>query len=72
MRPHHHPPPPPPPPPLKHIDCLVKYIEVVIYQYKNSEGVVIYRHTKNNLWINTSKRKFIDGEHENVFIFTPV
>ena len=41
------------------MDCLGKYSEAMIYQCKNSESVVIFRYTKNNLWIDTSKHKFI-------------
>ena len=41
---------------IRHIDGLGKYFEVVIYRYK---GVVIFRCTKNILWIDTSKHKFI-------------
>ena len=43
----------------RHIDCLGKYFEAVIYWYKNNEGMVIYGYTKNNLWIDTLKRKLI-------------
>ena len=43
----------------KHIDCLGKYFEAGICRYKNNEGMVIYGYTENNLWIDTSKRKFI-------------
>ena len=42
--------------PLRHIDCLGKYFEAVIYHNKD---VVIFRYTKNNPLIDTSKRKFI-------------
>ena len=31
---------------LRHIDCLGKSFEAVIYRYKNNEGMVIYRYTK--------------------------
>ena len=44
------------PPPIRHIDCLGKYFKVVIYQ---NEGVVFYKYIKNNLWIDTSKHRFI-------------
>ena len=46
-------------PPLRHIHCLGKYSEAMIYECKNNKGVVVYRYTKSNLWINTSKSKFI-------------
>ena len=55
-------------PSFRHIDFLGKYSEAVIYQYRNNEGMVIYRYTKKNLWVDTLARKFIDAKPMKMYL----
>ena len=44
---------------IRHIDCLCKYFEAVIYWCKKQQSVVIFIYRIEYLWIDTNKREFI-------------